>query len=155
MTCLYHAHRYICPQLEHCKQKVKVSGTRTGIETAKKTTGTVAKYTSIAADALGSAIGSVANSAASRMKQKGVAKEGSSTRKAAKVGKAGIVAVVEVFDSMHDAGRQVLASGSTETATCVQYRYDSQALSSVFQSCRYIPGMLQSPLDTACKSACA
>jgi hypothetical protein len=36
--------------------------------------------------------------------------------------KSGVVAVVEVFDAMHDAGRAVLSTGTTETVTCVHYK---------------------------------
>ena len=67
-------------------------------------------------------VGHVANRATSHLKQSGAAEEGTGMRKAARVGKAGVIAVVEVFDAMHDAGRKVLSSGATETATCVQYR---------------------------------
>ena len=67
-------------------------------------------------------VGHVANKATAHLKQSGAAEEGTGMRKAARVGKAGVVAVVEVFDAMHDSGRKVLSSGSTETATCVQYR---------------------------------
>lgn len=88
----------------------------------KQTTEAIAKVTTAVAGAVGTAIGSVAQGAVSTAKRSGVAKEGSTSRHAARVGKAGLVALVEVFDAMHDAGRKVVKEGATETATCVQYR---------------------------------
>lgn len=88
----------------------------------KKTTETIAKVTTAVAGAVGTAVGTVAQGAVSTAKRSGVAKEGSTSRHAARVGKAGLVALVEVFDAMHDAGRKVVQQGATETATCVQYR---------------------------------
>lgn len=92
------------------------------LDRTKKTTETFAKVTTAVAGAVGTAVGSVAHGAVSTAKRSGLAKEGSSSRHAARVGKAGLVALVEVFDAMHDAGRKVVQQGATETATCVQYR---------------------------------
>lgn len=111
-----------------CEEDVKVSDrTKSRLDRTKKTTETIAKVTTAVAGAVGTAIGSVAHGAVSTAKRSGVAKEGSSSRHAARVGKAGLVALVEVFDAMHDAGRQVVKQGATETATCVQYRYGDEA----------------------------
>jgi hypothetical protein len=36
--------------------------------------------------------------------------------------KTGVIALIDVFDAMHDAARHVISTGAEETATCVQYR---------------------------------
>eukprot|EP00892_Ulva_mutabilis_P012711 jgi/Ulvmu1/9812/UM056_0053.1 len=111
-----------------CEESTKVSDqTKARLDRTKKTTETIAKVTTAVAGAVGTAIGSVAHGAVSSAKKAGVAKEGSTSRHAAQVGKAGLVALVEVFDAMHDAGRHVVKQGATETATCVQYRYGDEA----------------------------
>jgi hypothetical protein len=92
------------------------------IDSTKKVTSSVASVTTAVAGAIGTAIGSVAHATISGIKKTGVGKEGSSTHRAGTVGKAGVVALVEVFDAMHDAGRNVVKQGATETATCVEYR---------------------------------
>jgi hypothetical protein len=51
---------------------------------------------------------------------------------------AGVVAVLDVFDSMHDAGRHVVSTGAHETATCVQYKCAPSLSCSAFDLFRAI-----------------
>lgn len=85
--------------------------------------GKVAAVSTTVAGAVGSAIGTVAAAATDRAKaHKDIAPEGSKSRRVLSTCKVGVVAVVDVFDAMHDAGRHVVTTGADETATCVQYR---------------------------------
>lgn len=40
----------------------------------------------------------------------------------ASVGKATVVALLDVFDAMHSAGKNAVSLGVDETSTCVEYR---------------------------------
>lgn len=87
------------------------------INTAKSATSTAAWVATGVAGAVGSTIGTVAHVAGKpfRGKAKG--------RGPVTTGTASVIALVEVLDAMHDAGRNVVATGAAETATCIQYRY--------------------------------
>ena len=93
------------------------------IDSVKSVSSKMAAVSTSVAGAVGSAIGSVAAAASDRAQQhKALAPEGSKSRRVLSTCKVGVVAVVDVFDAMHDAGRHIVTTGADETATCVQYR---------------------------------
>lgn len=85
-------------------------------------TNKIATVTNAAASAVGGFIGGAAASTASAARKAGVGKEGTTTHATASTVKDGVVALVEVFDAMHDAGRHIVQTSAAETATSVEYR---------------------------------
>ena len=92
------------------------------MERAKSTTSKVAAMTGTVAATVGAAVGTAAYTAKEGLKSSGIVREGGKAHRAGGHVKQGVIALVEVFDTMHDAGRHVVSTGVEETVTCVQYR---------------------------------
>ena len=96
------------------------------LESAKTMTERAAVVTTTVASKVGNVIGNVAYGAKEGLVKSGAVREGGRVHRAGGKFKQGVIALIDVFDAMHDAARHVISTGAEETATCVQYRCASR-----------------------------